>query len=441
MRVPLPLRALPLLVAACVVLSACAPVGGRDVPDPPAAPELSAATAPVEYAGSRVDIRPGTRVGDYRYAMLSCYPFDSHVVWGRSPLRDAPESWGERVREVLHEAGVTLTRDPDALFRTEKRNARYLLGARVTGIEMTVCDGIDWFSGDATGRQRGRAEITVDWRVYSVLKERTVFSRTVEAEAKLADAARNGEVLLLDRAMANAARTLLGTDGVRKLLTAPDDASGGEPRRAKLEVASPPLYTEPLRGKADRVRHAVVTVGADGHGSGVFVTPALILTNQHVVGANDRMPVTLTDGRRVMARVLRRDRRRDVAVLHVEPDGHTPVPIRADSPRIADTVYAVGTPLDEDLAATVTRGTVSAFRESERGLRLIQADADIQGGNSGGPLLDARGNVVGLAVSGVQAGGDPTSIGVNFFIPIAAALDHLDLALRRDADAPRAGVR
>lgn len=437
------------LLAACTLLHACALGGGSgDARDPdPAVPAIDGATPPVDYAGSRVELRDGARVGDYRYALLSCYPFDSHANWARGPLRNAERNWGERVREVLADAGVTLTKDPDALFQTEARSPRYLVGARVTAVEMTLCDRIDWFSGDAEGRQSGSARIEVEWRVHDAWKSETVLSHTVEGAAKIEDGVRNGEVLLLDRAMRDAARALAADEGFRALLTQnrPPKAAadGAESERAELAVPSPPLYDEPLEGDAARVRPAAVTVGgARGHGSGVFVTPTLILTNQHVVGANTRMPVTLAGGRQLTARVLRRDRRRDVALLHVETDGHQPLPIRKEPVEAADTVYAVGTPLDPDLAATVTRGTVSGFRESERGLRLIQADADIQGGNSGGPLLDARGNVVGLAVAGINPGtAQKTSIGVNFFIPIADALDHLDLALSRDPSAPRAGSR
>jgi S1-C subfamily serine protease len=91
------------------------------------------------------------------------------------------------------------------------------------------------------------------------------------------------------------------------------------------------------------------------------------------------------------------------------------------------------------LAATVTKGIVSAHRGDDPatgearlrlGQPLIQADVDIQGGNSGGPLLDARGNVVAICVSGLSStpSGGP-SIGINFFIPIGDALEKLNLLL------------
>ena len=433
-----------LLTGAAMLLHACA-LGGEDIAanDDPV-PEIAGTTQPVAYAGSRVELREGARVGDYRYAMLKCYPFDSHAHWGRGPLRDPADSWSEGVREVLGDAGVTLSRDPDALFPTEERSPRYLLGARVTDIEMTLCDRIDWFSGDAEGRQSGSARVTVDWRVHDAWREETVLAHTVEGAASVERGARDGEVLLLDRAMQDAARALLGEAEVRELLTREQErADSADSGRAELAVASPALYEAPLEGEAARVRSGVVTVGgARGHGSGVFITPSLILTNEHVVQASERMPVTVTSGEQLTARVLRREPRRDVALLRVDSDAHTPLPVRAERPRVGATVYAVGTPLDEDLAATVTRGTVSGFRESPEEMSLIQADVDIQGGNSGGPLLDARGNVIALAVSGLPGSRrDSSSIGINFFIPIADALDRLGLRLDRAPTAARAGAR
>ena len=99
--------------------------------------------------------------------------------------------------------------------------------------------------------------------------------------------------------------------------------------------------------------------------------------------------------------------------------------------RISDTVFAIGSPLDEALKSTVTRGVVSAFRHlKHRGMDYIQADVDIQSGNSGGPLVDANGNVVGITVLGI---GD-RSIGLNFFIPISEALEFLKIDLDRRDD-------
>jgi len=86
--------------------------------------------------------------------------------------------------------------------------------------------------------------------------------------------------------------------------------------------------------------------------------------------------------------------------------------------------------LDKELSGTVTRGIVSKFTTNRAGMEDIQADVDIQGGNSGGPLLDKNGNVVGISYAGIGPAGQ-FSAGVNFFIPIADALRSLNINFRK----------
>jgi S1-C subfamily serine protease len=154
----------------------------------------------------------------------------------------------------------------------------------------------------------------------------------------------------------------------------------------------------------------------------------LLLTNHHVVGDSDRVRVTLADGTALTGKVERRHKPRDVALVRIEGRRLPALPVRAQPLSVSEDVYVVGAPLEERLRGTVTRGIVSAMRRDRlTGLELIQADASIQGGNSGGPLVDARGNLAGLTVSArVMPGGD-ASTGLNFFIPIADALDRLRL--------------
>ena len=85
--------------------------------------------------------------------------------------------------------------------------------------------------------------------------------------------------------------------------------------------------------------------------------------------------------------------------------------------------------MDESLKSTVTKGIVSAIRTEENtGLKFLQSDVDIQGGNSGGPLLDNVGNIVGISVSGIGLG--KLSAGLNFNIPIIDGLEWLNVKVK-----------
>lgn len=146
-----------------------------------------------------------------------------------------------------------------------------------------------------------------------------------------------------------------------------------------------------------------------------------MLTNAHVVGTGDgSVRLQLADSRSVTGRVLRVDRETDVALIQMDAGDYAPAPIgSSQSLKVGDAVFAIGTPLNERFSRTVTKGVVSAFR-TDGGRRLLQSDVSVHPGSSGGPLLDDRGRVVGLAMAGVMAGGR-IGVGLNTFVPIEEA--------------------
>lgn len=143
-----------------------------------------------------------------------------------------------------------------------------------------------------------------------------------------------------------------------------------------------------------------------GTGSGVILKPdGIILTSNHVISGADKITVTLQDGRSFPAEVLGRDGFSDMAVLKIDTDGLPTVKFASlDKLRPGDWVVAVGSPLGLD--HTVTLGIVSALGREAKTLgtfgarsgavRFIQTDAAINPGNSGGPLVNLRGEVVGI---------------------------------------------
>jgi S1-C subfamily serine protease len=174
---------------------------------------------------------------------------------------------------------------------------------------------------------------------------------------------------------------------------------------------------------ARQVSPAVVSVSQreGGSGSGVIVQPdGVILTNAHVVGMSRTVRVGLADGRRVEGRVVGRDPSLDVAVVRIDVP-NAPVAPLGDSDRleVGQTAIAIGNPLG--LERTVTTGVISAVNRSPRGILLdglIQTDAAISPGNSGGPLLDSRGRVIGINTAVLRATG---AQGLGFAVPINLA--------------------
>lgn len=158
-----------------------------------------------------------------------------------------------------------------------------------------------------------------------------------------------------------------------------------------------------------------------GVGSGFVVSAdGVVLTNAHVVDGADEVTVTLVDKREFKARVLGTDRRTDVAVLKIDASGLPTVRVGdVGALKVGAWVVAIGSPFGFD--NTVTAGIVSAkSRDTGEFLPLIQTDVAINPGNSGGPLLNLKGEVVGInSQIYSQSGG---FMGISFAIPIDEAM-------------------
>jgi serine protease Do len=181
-----------------------------------------------------------------------------------------------------------------------------------------------------------------------------------------------------------------------------------------------------------------------GLGSGVVVTSdGYVLTNNHVVDGADKIHIDLTDGRTLEAKVIGTDKPSDLALVKVNATGLQTAPLgNSDNAQIGDVVLAIGNPLG--VGQTVTMGIVSAKgrstgsgdRDGNRSYQdFLQTDAPINHGNSGGALVNTRGEVIGInaeMLSPVDA-----NIGIGFAIPSNMARHVMD-DLRKDGRVRRA---
>ena len=179
-------------------------------------------------------------------------------------------------------------------------------------------------------------------------------------------------------------------------------------------------------------------------GSGVIVDAAqgYVLTNGHVVENATRIEVTTKDNRRLTARLIGTDADTDIAVLQIPTGNLTAVPLGdSDRLQVGDFVLAIGNPFG--LGQTVTSGIVSALGRSGLGIEgyedFIQTDASINPGNSGGPLVNLRGECVGINTAILAPGGG--NIGIGFAVQINMARRVMDQLIRYgDVKRGRIGV-
>ncbi|WP_373478432.1 S1C family serine protease [Geminocystis sp.] len=167
-----------------------------------------------------------------------------------------------------------------------------------------------------------------------------------------------------------------------------------------------------------------------GDATGFILTKnGLIITNRHVVSRSNKAQITFYDKTKVEAVVVRRDTNADIAVLSVGNLSAQlkPLPICYQKyPNLGESVIAIGNPLS--LSNTITRGIVSGIRETES-QTLIQTDAAVNPGNSGGPLLNKYGEVVGVVNARIGGAGIQ---GLGFAVSIINALDNLEMTVDKN---------
>ena len=180
---------------------------------------------------------------------------------------------------------------------------------------------------------------------------------------------------------------------------------------------------------------SVVSISTNGYkssstGTGVILSSdGYIVTNAHVVDGGGSISVQLTDDRIFTAEIVGSDEISDLAVLYIQAEGLTPA-LFGDSAslQVGDTVVAIGDPLGVEFRGTYTNGIISAInRDVEmdgRVMTLIQTNAALNSGNSGGPLINCYGQVIGINTMKIGAFTDSAGVeGIGFAIPSATVKD------------------
>ena len=217
--------------------------------------------------------------------------------------------------------------------------------------------------------------------------------------------------------------------------TRPSETQAAEPaRRATMDIQRGAARTEgalSLQEIYEKNIPSVVsitsqTASGTSAGTGVIVSDAgYLVTNYHVVRRAQSIDVKLTDERELTASVVGEDPVSDLAVLYIAADGLTPAQFGdSDTLRVGDSVVAIGDPLGVELRGTMTDGIVSAISRDVqvdgRTMNLIQTNAALNSGNSGGPLINSMGQVIGINTMKIGAFADSSGVeGLGFAIPSA----------------------
>jgi len=289
----------------------------------------------------------------------------------------------------------------------------------------------------------GEARNRIKWYLKSKKDNEIIFSLTTEGYYAIPSPTYDGTVKMMEQVLRATVRKLIHNNEFKTILTyGSQNNSTPKTQQVKNNNSAIKQSYVPLTINVDSAMiqtsqrsewaSSVVSITKDGfdssHGSGFIIGEDLILTNQHVVGDSQYVTIkladkdgfiTLTDGE-----VIRVDEIRDVALVKSRGKFKEKYfSLNTILPKQGDDVFVIGSPLDIGLESTLTKGIVSHPNRIMEGLPFIQSDVNILGGNSGGPMIDMNGKVIGITV----LGGTSEAQGINLFIPIKSALEALSI--------------
>ncbi len=426
---------------------------------PPLSPEEVAEDAEVlGFSRVQVALPRGAKIGHTSYQFLVCnYPFGTDVYYSADRATIIARDFPDNFYRVLSGHGYRMAGDPNKLFNegSDERPV-YQIAASITAINLEANYRCDFIGNPRS--MMSKASVTVEWQVFAPLTRRIVWRGATTGVVDSPEPHAMDIMLPLGNAFAEAANNLAVLPAFREAVSkrptrppARDTKVAGDPKNdaARQELATIvfpklPVFTQRNPQNIENARRATVLItDGNGHGSGVIISEnGLVLTNHHVVTNNRFMNIRLVSGRTVVGEVLRFDQNRDIALMKIEGFGYPTVPIRTDPVIVSEEVYAIGAPKQESLGWTVSKGIVSAYRQGVRleggaPIDLIQSDVEIHGGNSGGPLLDANGNLIGLSVITFVPTPGQIGMGLNGFVPIVDGLEKIRLEAMTETEMRR----
>ncbi len=315
--------------------------------------------------------------------------------------------------EALREAGYNAVGAENLVFgKDEGERADVVLGGTVKELDCKQVHGST------------RCSVGIEWQLLDRERDEIVY-RMLSRYAGL-DLPRDNDAVVGKTLTLGALRSLLRRPRFQKLLNVQRLALPNDSDYPPATFAGCDAKPRELPGDFDAIADGTVIIkSGGGTGSGFTLGPdGLVMTAAHVVSAG-KVEVRTRDGKTVPARVVRISRKHDVALLSLgtlsTPRACLSIEPAPQSP--GTDVYAIGSPGGEELGFSLSRGIVSGLR-TIGDVPLIQTDASLSPGNSGGPLVDRQGRVVGV-VSRKIAGHAVEGLG--FAIPIQAGLLALKL--------------
>lgn len=404
-------------------LSAPATAQATDIFGPGAASSAQR-SKPVQLAKIVLNIKRGDPIGRAKTGYLCEWP--KNLTWKADPGDIQLDRFDAIFRDEMRKAGFDTIGDPAKMFETAAENpAQYLVGGAINRLDMHACyRGVNPY-GDSYEKSSGQASLDVEWQIYSPIERKVIAVIQTTGTVERPSSQPGGPFGLIFDAFGDSVRQLASDPAFVKSFSGPavDVSVARSPSRELVPIAIKSGRRAPV-ALNDAVASTVLIFANGGQGSGFLVgSEGYLITNHHVIAGSQYVKIRWSDGTEGLGEVIRSDKARDVALLKTDPKGHRPLAPRGSGVTIGEDIYAIGAPTGEQFQFSMTKGIVSATRVMD-GFNFIQSDVGVTHGNSGGPIVDSKGQVVGLTVSGRE---DLPML--NFFIPISEALGFLGVQM------------
>lgn len=404
-------------LALMVLVLALATVSAAEA-QPNVQPASTKALALVQINTSLADGQPWANL---RTGLL-CIP-RGHLEWNVGVDRFNVRGLERPARAAFVAEGLNLVRNPDDPFSRNKERDLEIAGT-LKAMSGEICSY--GTNRRTVAGSKGALVMSMTWKIYSIAERRVIKVIDTEGSGSADKFSAGGLDTILVQAITQNVKALAASADFKAVMSGPEpDAPDTAPAMPASMARAAILLQGSLAAKpmkiADAVGSVVLIQTSEGHGSGFLVSSdGQLMTAAHVVGPDKYVKIRWSDGLEGVGEVIRKDRKRDVALVKTDPRGRQPLALNRTEPQPGDPVFAIGAPLELNLQSTVTKGVVSANRIKD-GFSFIQSDVGINHGDSGGPLLDEKGQVLGIADQG-ELVGDVVPLGINFFVPIGDAL-------------------
>ena len=364
-----------------------------------------------------INIPPGKSIGASRGAVthipIKHYYWDSSISVGES-------QFNQMALEELKNAGYQVAGENISVFGSQHAGkARLLLGGTISDITFNTYVHETELGWVVAGNS-SKATLSVKWEVMDKNLNRVVYEKTTNGEATF----KGINAAVVYGAFRDSIRKLLAdqefpTLFVRTQGSTPDEAKNlYDPISIKSAFSSEKIKSSDL---IKRAIQAVVTIKTSySHGSGFIISEdGYVITNFHTVSARQFVDVLLANNITLQAEVIRINQDLDLALLKLNGSGFSALPLGdSDGANLGEEVFGIGTPAMEELGQSVSKGIISGIRKIED-KNYIQTDVKVNPGNSGGPLINSKGEVLGVITMKLVGRGIE---GLAFCIPIKVVI-------------------